>query len=491
MTQNTNDKHPSQRCLVTGATGYVGGRLAPLLAGKGFQVTVLARQKGRLGQWSKNVNVVVGDATNPKTLAEALKGTDCAYYLLHAIGTGPGFSGRENQTATEFAKAAAKAGVKQIVYLGGIANDHGLSEHLASRAAVGAALKSTGVPVIEFRAGVILGSGSASFEMLRYLTERLPLMVAPRWIANQVTPIAIRDVLGYLERAARLPKPECGVYDIGGTDTLTYEAMMQRYAQLAGMKPRRILRVGVLTPKLSSHWVGLVTPVPASLAKPLVRSLINDAVANPKAAPTGHLAAPQALLGFDEAVTVALESQKHGPATSWSDANLTNINWAAAAPSDPEWAGGTVLRDTRQIQLNAPSEKIWPHIERIGGTTGWYGANWAWRLRGVADQLVGGVGLRRGRRHSDTLHVGDAVDFWRVAAIDRGHQLTLRAEMKLPGEAWLRFEIREQNGHTHITQTAEFAPKGLAGLAYWAFMWPFHQVVFPQMLHRLARAAGA
>lgn len=488
------DPHaPPRRCLVTGATGYVGGRLAPALLAAGLDVAVLVRRPARVATlpWAAAAHVCAGDAEDRTAVRAALDGVHTAYYLLHAIGTGEDFVERERRVATTFAEAARDAGVAQIVYLGGLANDRDLSAHLSSRVAVGEALRSTGVPVLELRAGVILGSGSASFEMLRYLTERLPVMIAPRWVENHIQPIAIADVVEILVRAARLGAPLAQVCDIGGPDVLTYRRMMMRYAEIAGLRRRRILEVGVLTPTLSSHWVGLVTPVPASLAKPLVRSLINEAVCDPSRAlpPALHLDEP---ISFDEAVRRALRRQAAGEVeTRWSDASGAGVvDWALPAPSDPTWSGGTTLVDRRTVVTDVPAEALWRAIERIGGDTGWYGSDWAWQLRGILDRFVGGVGLRRGRRHPEHVRVGDAVDFWRVEVRESPMHLRLRAEMRLPGDAWLEFRVIDGGDRREVVQEAWFHPRGLWGLAYWYSVLPFHTFVFPGLLHGLVASAA-
>lgn len=466
----------------------------PLLVDAGYDVSVLVRRPERVASlaWAPRVRLCAGDAVDAEAVRAALEGVHTAFYLLHSIGTGPDFDSHERQMADTFAAAAADAGVTQIVYLGGLANDDALSQHLSSRVAVGEALASHGIAVLELRAGVILGSGSASFEMLRYLTERLPVMVAPRWIDNRIQPIAVADVLGYLAAAAGLDQPVKAVCDIGGPDVITYREMMERYAQLAGLHRRHIIRVGVLTPQLSSHWVGLVTPVPSNLAKPLVRSLINDAVCAPEH-PVHPALARDELITFDDAVQRALRTEASGAVqTRWSDANGSgDVDWALPAPSDPEWSGGTTLEDARRVHTTANRDALWAAVECIGGTTGWYGADWAWGLRGFADRITGGVGLRRGRRDPHHVRVGDAVDFWRVEAHEPGQRLRLRAEMRLPGDAWLEFTIESADTGLDLVQRAWFRPRGLLGLAYWYTLAPFHAFVFPGMARGIVEAAEA
>jgi uncharacterized protein YbjT (DUF2867 family) len=477
--------------LVTGATGYVGGRLAPALLAAGLDVAVLARTPAKLSgvPWAADVRVHPGDADDPAALAAALAGVHTAFYLLHSLGTGPGFAGREAAMAAGFAAAARAAGVRQVVYLGGIANDASLSDHLASRAGAGARLRG-GVPVLELRAGVVLGSGSASFEMLRYLTEHLPVMVTPRWARNRTQPIAVRDVLHYLVAAALLPDPVDATLDVAGPETLTYVEMMQRFARVAGLRRRVIVPVPLLTPRLSSLWVGLVTPVPASIARPLVGSLVSEVVASPDRDVHRVLPAPQGgLCGFDEAVRRALRTVGFNQTpTRWSDAGGPSPTLTA---SDPAWASGTEFSDVRVAEVPATPDRVWPAVERIGGATGWYGFGWAWRLRGAADRLVGGVGLRRGRRDPERLRVGDGLDFWRVEALQRPRRLLLRAEMRLPGVAYLEFTVDPLPGSgARLTQRASFRPRGIGGRLYWWALTPVHALLFPRMLHRIAAATG-
>lgn len=472
-----------QRVLVSGATGYVGGRLVPSLLASGYDVSVLARNPEKLRglPWSPSVSVHQGDAIDPSTLAPAFAGVDVAYYLLHALGTGKDFHATEQALARNFATAAKLAGVRQIIYLGGIANSDSLSTHLRSRSDTGSALRSAGVPVIELRAGIILGPGSASFEMLRYLTEHLPVMITPRWVQNRTQPIAVSDVLWFLARSAEVG-PTDAIFDLGGPDVLTYQEMMQRYASVADLRPRTILPVPLLTPKLSSLWVGLVTPVPSNLAKPLVESLVAEVVADPVKRPDATLGAPPGgLISFDSSIRRALEAS--APETRWSDAG--NRSPWALTPSDPSWAGGIVYEDLRSGESNLPLEKLWSRIESIGGSTGWYGSTWAWRLRGLLDSLVGGVGLRRGRRDPSHLRVGDALDFWRVVSVEPPTSLVLFAEMRLPGTARLSFTLKETEGGSRLIQRATFRPRGPLGHAYWWIVKPFHAVVFPVMLRNI------
>ena len=473
-------------CLVTGATGYIGGRLITELLAHGYRVRILARNADRLSKhpWINQVEVVEGDATNPESLAKALADTDVAYYLLHALMVKDNFEELERSMAAQFGEACKAAHVRRIVYLGGIISaGQEASPHLQARADTGSILAGYGVPTIELRAGVVIGSGSASFEMLRYLTERLPIMTTPKWVKNRIQPIAVRDVLRYLVGAASIDEKVSGVFDIGGPDVFTYAEMMQRYAQAAGLRKRIIIPVPVLTPRLSSGWVGLVTPVPYTLAKRLVASLKNEVVAAPSQIrelipdPVGGLTP------FNRAVQLALTKVKDARVeTRWSDASVPGLP-SEPLPTDPDWAGGTLYRDVRVIHTPDSVEECWARIEAIGGENGYSTASWAWELRGLMDKVVGGVGLRRGRRDPKLLRIGDAVDFWRVEELIRPKLLRLRAEMKMPGLAWLEFAVEPdaETGGSVVTQVALYAPKGLLGHAYWWAVWPMHGLVFPSM----------
>jgi uncharacterized protein YbjT (DUF2867 family) len=472
-------------CLVTGATGYIGGRLIPELLKHGYRVRVLARSAGRIAgyPWASQVEVFEGDARDEAAVAKALAGVDVAYYLLHALMSKDNFEDEERQVATLFGTAAKAAKVRRIVYLGGIvAKGQELSPHLSSRAETGEILRSCGVPTIELRAGVVIGSGSASFEMLRYLTERLPIMTVPKWVNSRIQPIAVRDVLRYLVGSAALEPSVSGAFDIGGPDIFSYREMMHHYAASAGLRKRIILPVPVLTPRLSSGWVGLVTPVPYTLAKRLVASLRNEVVAADGrireliADPAGGLTS------FDTAVKLALKRIKEANVeTRWSGATIPGAP-SDPLPTDPSWAGGTLYTDVRTLNTPDSVEQVWRRVEAIGGEHGYSTATWAWELRGLADRLQGGPGLRRGRRDPDTLIEGEALDFWRVEAIERPHLLRLRAEMKMPGLAWLEFKVEANpDGGTTLTQRAIYAPKGLMGHLYWWSVWPMHGLVFPSM----------
>ena len=479
------------KILVMGATGYIGGRLAPLLAQEGHEVRCLTRRPDHLAEaaWADSVEICRGDALERESLAAPMEGVDVVYYLVHSIGTGSTFEESDRRAAHYTAEAAAAAGVGRIVYLGGLVpTGEEASPHLASRAEVGQIFLDGDVPAVVLQAGVIIGSGSASFEMLRYLTERLPVMVTPRWVTSLVQPIAVRDVLSYLDAALGLDPGTNRRFDIAGPDVLSYREMMQRYAAVAGLKRRIIIPVPVLTPWLSSQWINVVTPVPKAIAQPLVESLRNNAVAHEHDI---EALIPLELCPFDDAVRLALERIRLADVvTRWSAAA-----WPGAPsnpmPTDPDWSGGSAYRDDRELAVDVPAIDLWRAIEGIGGDRGWYSFPLAWAVRGMLDRIVGGVGLRRGRRHPDRLVLGDAVDFWRVEALERPKLLRLRAEMRLPGEAWLEFSVTEEEGTPVLHQHALFIPKGLAGHLYWWAVNPFHGIVFGSMIANLAKAALA
>ncbi|MFY7935152.1 MAG: DUF2867 domain-containing protein, partial [Candidatus Nanopelagicus sp.] len=431
-----------RKILVTGASGYVGGRLVTALLADGANVRVFVRDanKAQSHSWANQVEIATGNASDFESTKAALTGVHTAFYLLHSINLGPNFDEIESTMARNFAKAAQSCGVSQIVYLGGINNDEKTSKHLTSRANTGKELATTTVPVLELRAGIIIGSGSASFEMLRHLTHRLPVMTTPKWVSNKTHPIAIRDVLWYLRNCAKLEKPVAGIFDIGGPEVLTYADMMQKFAKLSGLRKRLIIKVPVLTPKLSSLWIGFVTPVPTSLARPLVGSLISEVVADPKKSIDKLIPKPkEGLIDVEGAINLALSNvSSNTVSTRWSDATLPTAPWQKAQ-SDPEWAGEMLLKDKRVRVTDASIASLWEAIEEIGGENGWYGSDFLWYLRGLLDRMIGGVGLRRGRRDPIHLRVGDSLDFWRVESLVPGQSLKLYAEMILPGKAWLEF----------------------------------------------------
>jgi len=483
-----------RKILVTGASGYVGGRLVTALLADGADVRVFVRDanKAQSHSWANQVEIATGNASDFESTKAALTGVHTAFYLLHSINLGPNFDEIESAMARNFAKAAQSCGVSQIVYLGGINNDEKTSKHLTSRANTGKELATTSVPVLELRAGIIIGSGSASFEMLRHLTHRLPVMTTPKWVSNKTHPIAIRDVLWYLRNCAKLEKPVGGVFDIGGPEVLTYADMMQKFAKLSGLRKRLIIKVPVLTPKLSSLWIGFVTPVPTSLARPLVGSLISEVVADPKKSIDKLIPKPaEGLIDVDGAVKLALSNvSSNTVSTRWSDATLPTAPWQKAQ-SDPEWAGEMLLKDKKVRTTDASIKSLWEAIEEIGGENGWYGSDFLWYLRGLLDRMIGGVGLRRGRRDPIHLRVGDSLDFWRVESLVPEQSLKLYAEMILPGKAWLEFRISKlPNGQSEVVQEASFSPRGLGGQLYWYAVLPLHIFVFPTMIRNLIRSAN-
>ncbi|MFR9751437.1 SDR family oxidoreductase [Nocardia sp. 004] len=479
------------RCVVFGATGYIGGRLVPELLRAGHSVRVLARTPGKLAEapWRDRVEVVEGEVTSPGAVRTALAGTDVLYYLVHSL-TRADFDTVDRDAATLVAAEAAHAGLTRIVYLGGITpRGQRLSRHLASRAEVGEILSSGPVPALVLQAAVIIGSGSASFEMLRYLTERLPIMVTPRWVRNAIQPIAVRDVLYYLTEAAKLPSGAGGTFDIGGPDVLTYAQMMRGYARVAQLPRRVIVPVPVLTPWLSAQWVNLVTPVPRAIAVPLMESLINEVVCRDHAIATVIPDPPAGLTGYQRAVELALQRTRAlDVPTRWSDADRPGMP-SDPLPTDPAWSGGSLYRDVQVRYTTADPMTLWQVIEAIGGEHGWYSFPLAWSLRGWIDRLAGGVGLRRGRRDPHRLREGEALDWWRVELLERPTRLRLRAEMRVPGRAWLELSVEPRGKGAVYRQCALFEPHGLAGHLYWKAIAPFHVFVFGGMARNITGAA--
>ncbi len=471
--------------LLTGATGYVGGRLLRELEERGTAVRCLARRPENLrGRAGPATEVVAGDVLAPDSLAPAMTGVTVAYYLVHSMGTSGDFEQQDRQAAENFARAARAAGVRRIIYLGGLGEDApDLSAHLRSRHEVGEVLRAGGVPVTELRASIVIGSGSLSFEMVRALVERLPVMITPRWVRVLAQPIAIRDVLAYLLAAAEDNSAENKIYQVGGPEVVSYGALMQEYASQRGLR-RFMIPVPVLTPRLSSLWLGLVTPVYARVGRKLIDSICHPTVVTDDAALKDFEIRP---IGVRDAIAQALRNEdQRFAATHWSDA-------VSASGEVRHWGGvrfGNRLIDSRQRTVAVPPPAAFRPIRRIGGRTGWYYGTWLWKLRGWLDLIVGGVGMRRGRRDPDQLRVGDTLDCWRVETIEPDQRLRLQAEMKLPGRAWLEFEVEpaEDGSGSVIRQTAIFDPVGLFGILYWYGIWPLHELVFRGMLRGIARA---
>ncbi|BAH50527.1 SDR family oxidoreductase [Rhodococcus opacus] len=482
------------RVLVTGATGYIGGRLAPRLAEAGHRVRVLVRSPEKLTDvpWASDVEIARGDLSDPESLSAAFADMDVVYYLVHSMGGSDEFEKAERISAENVATAARAAGVGRIVYLGGLHPDSAdLSPHLRSRTQVGRILVDSGVPTMVLQAGVVIGSGSASFEMIRHLTNRLPVMTTPRWVNNKIQPIAVRDVLHYLVAAAEAPLPHSRTFDIGGPDVLRYGEMMQTYAEVAGLRQRRILVLPVLTPKLAGLWIGLVTPIPRSLGRALIESLHNDAVAGEHDIDDVIPPPKAGLTSYRDAVRLALRRIDNGEVeTTWASASPVGAP-SDPLPSDPDWAGEVVYTDERTKDCDADAATLWTVVESIGGENGWYSFPLAWSVRGWLDRVVGGVGLTRGRRNAKQLNTGDPLDFWRVERIDRGSLLRLRAEMRAPGGAWLEWTVHSVDpARSRLDQRAIFFPKGLAGRLYWYSILPFHGIIFKGMMENITGSAA-
>lgn len=477
---------PSPLILVTGATGYVGGRLVHRLMERGFRVRCMVRQPSRFtNRGTDHVDVVQGDVMEPASLQAALHGVDTAYYLVHALASAGDFEAVELAGARHFAEAAKTAGVRRIIYLGGLGDaTASTSPHMRSRHAVGDILRDSGVPTLELRASIIIGSGSLSFELIRSLVTRLPVMVVPTWVRVKAQPIAIEDVLAYLVEAIDVPLPASTVYEIGGREQLSYLDLMKRYGELTGLR-RLYINVPFLTPWLSSLWLNLVTPIFARVGRKLIDSIrIASVVTDPRAL-TDFSVRP---MDVSEAIRRARhEEDRLFRETHWTDA-------LSSAPPAPGYGGrrfGSRLVDSRALRVNATPAHAFRVIERIGGGHGWYYADWLWQLRGLLDRMVGGVGMQRGRRDPERLREGDIVDCWRVEHITPPHRLLLRAEMKVFGRAWLQFEINPVDGGSEIRQTALYDPHGLLGMAYWYGIFPLHELVFAGMLRAIAKTADA
>jgi uncharacterized protein YbjT (DUF2867 family) len=483
----------SDPVLVTGATGYVGGRLIPALLDEGYRVRAMARslEKAASRPWAGHprVELVQGDVFDPVSLERAASGCRGAYYLVHSmIAQKAKYVEADRRAAHNMVAAASAAGLERLIYLGGLAKKKAgtLSRHLQSRIEVANILQAGPVPVTTLRAPMILGSGSASFEILRYLVERLPAMTTPRWVHSLNQPIAIRNVLSYLIGCLAHEETSGQTYDIGGPDILSYRDLLDIYAEEAGLPKRLIIPLPVLTPTLSALWIHLISPVPKSIALPLTEGLSSDAVCSENMIQS---IIPQKLLSCREAIRLALDRIRQEQVdTCWMDAGkLLEPEWAHCG--DAEWAGGTIMSCGYRATLQATADEAWQPVRRIGGKTGWYFGNFLWRLRGMMDRLAGGVGLRRGRRHPSEIGVGDVLDFWRVLRVDPPYRLLLVAEMKTPGEALLEFQITPvTDGRVELRMLSRFLPKGLLGMIYWYALYPFHQWVFYGMLKAIAKA---
>lgn len=479
------------KILLTGANGYIGTRLLPLLADAGHEIYALVRSRARIEipkHLEKQVHVIEADLLNPSSLLQIPTDIDAAYYLVHSMSYSSQFAELESAAAQNFVNQLEKTQAKQIIYLGGLANDAHLSCHLQSRKKVGEILQKGSIPVTILMAGIIIGSGSASFEIIRDLVEKLPIMIAPKWTEQLTQPIAIRDVLYYLIHVLAHPSCFGKSYEIGGPDVMSYKELLLNFARVRSLK-RTIITVPLLTPKLSSYWLLFVTRTSFSLARFLVESLINHAVCKENRI---HAEFPRKLLSYEEALQLAFARiEEDWVPSSWKDSlSGSTLNPDLCAYIQVPKFG--ILKDQRSLPFSAPVEQVKKQIWSLGGDRGWLTMNWAWKLRGLLDQLVGGIGLRRGRTHPTRLKAGDALDFWRVLLADETHcRLLLYAEMKLPGEAWLEFEITPLHQGGILKQTATFRPHGVWGRLYWYSLYPFHALIFHQLAKHLTRGSVA
>ena len=465
--------------LLTGASGYVGKKLLYKLEELSLPLRCLARRPEKVGPSSKTTEIVRGDVFDMDSLRSALQGAETAYYLIHSMGTSDGFEEADRRAAENFSLAARDVGVRQIIYLGGLGSGTTLSPHLRSRHEVGEVLRRSGIPVIEFRASIVIGPGSLSFEMVRALIEKLPIMITPRWVRTPSQPIAIEDVVAYL--VAGLQELQGGVFEIGGPDVLSYGDLMMEYARVQAIR-RWMLPVPFLTPWLSSLWLGLVTPLYAKVGKKLIESVCNNTVVNDNGALRHFPIKPR---GLRQAIQEALTSE---------DREFSKTRWSHVFPEEesmPPWGGvkmGNRIVDSYGMKVPFPPERAFRPIRRIGGKTGWYCANFLWRLRGAIDELLGGPGMRRCRQDPECPVIGNTLDFWRIEDYEPNRLLQLSAEMKVPGQAWLQFEVTPVGNASFIRQTAIFAPRGLPGLLYWYALYPVHWLIFRGMLRNMALA---
>ena len=473
--------------LLTGATGYIGGRLLEALEARDCLVRCLARRpEYLLSRVGSQTSVVKGDCLNAASLSSSFAGIDTAYYLVHSMGSPKDFEDEDRVAAKNFGNAARAAGVRRIIYIGGLgSSEKQLSKHLRSRHETGKVLRASGVPIIELRSGIVLGSGSLSFELIRTLVERLPIMICPAWVRTPTQPISIEDLIKYCLAVLDLPHDETSrMFEVGGADQVSYREIMLEYARQRGLR-RWLIPVPLLTPRLSSLWLGLTTPIYARIGRKLVESLRNSTVVCDEGASTAFSIRP---MGLQKAITRAIRNEDAKlAATRWSDA-------VSSAGIKTSWGGarlGSRLFDSRSVKVLATPQDAFTPIRCIGGHNGWYYLDGLWYVRGAIDMFVGGVGMRRGRRNSEELAIGDALDCWRVEAYEPNVRLRLVSEMKLPGRGWLEFEVTSHNKKvTTIRQTAVFEPAGLFGLCYWYAIYPFHTAIFSGMLRGIARRAG-